>query len=527
MSTRAKSHAHVPLPFTFCHQPMTSFHNFFSILFHFRTITSDTNNTTSICPTKFDLSLTIYYDQNENMLRLTIDGSSDLYNQSTIEDLSHRFNILCQQLFSSSTFDLKRQPIYQISLLLPTEQDLIKQFNNQSEIRTRNTVYCIHQAFIEQTMKYPNKLAITLDDQCLTYQQLLTRVEHLSFILINENRVESGDVICQCIDRSIEMIIGMMSIIMCGAIYVPFNSNDPPDRLHSLIQQVNPKLILVNEISYLHFNQNNLTLLNITQIINCSDPLNDIQMEKLSKVKVTRDSICCVVFTSGSTGVPKGVQLRHRNLMDYFNAHSLDENEVVLQLSSCSFDVHLEEIYGALVRGAHLILLHIGGHLDFDYLTNVIQRNDVSFIAPVPSWIDALTSFINLNPHTRNRVKQVRWWFLGGEQLLTSTIRRFLPFIGKKCHVINSYGPAEITLTATFYQINPDEICTMPSIPIGRPLDGYEIYLLDEYGQPVLPGQHGEIVVGGKSKIFKKESVSLMIDDKVLEYLVDIMVEMI
>ena len=161
---------------------------------------------------KFDLSLTVYHDQYENMLSFTIDGSSDLYNQSTIQDLSHRFHLLCQQLFCSSSFDLKRQPIYEISLLLPIEQDLIQQLNNQSNIGNEKSVHCIHEVFIKQAMKHRNKIAITLDDQCLTYQELLTRVQHLSFLLINEKNVVEGDVICQCIDRSIEMIIGMMSI---------------------------------------------------------------------------------------------------------------------------------------------------------------------------------------------------------------------------------------------------------------------------------------------------------------------------
>ena len=190
--------------------------------------------------------------------------------------------------------------------------------------------------------------------------------------------------------------------------------------------------------------------------------------------------------------------------MNYFNGHFIEEKDIILQLSSCSFDVHLDEIIGALVRGAHLVLLRIAGHLDFDYVTNVIQRNNVTFVAPVPSWIDALTAFFNRNHHARNRVNQVRWWFFGGEQLLTSTIRRFLPFVGERSQMINSYGPAEITESATVYHIPHDEIPASPSIPIGRPLDGYHIHLLDEYQQPVVPGQQGEIVVGGKCCKLKK-----------------------
>jgi acetyltransferase-like isoleucine patch superfamily enzyme len=183
--------------------------------------------------------------------------------------------------------------------------------------------------------------------------------------------------------------------------------------------------------------------------------------------------------------------------MSYMNAHFIEENDIILQLASSSFDVHLDEINSALVRGAHLILLKVGGHLDFDYVTKVIDDHHVTFVAPVPSWIDALSQFLTKTPHAQNRVRQVRWWFSGGEQLLSSTVRQFLPFVGEQCHILNSYGPAEITETATCYEVRRDELSTMTSIPIGRPLEGYHVYLLDEYRQPVIPGQQGEIVVGG------------------------------
>ena len=88
-------------------------------------------------------------------------------------------------------------------------------------------------------------------------------------------------------------------------------------------------------------------------------------------------------------------------------------------------------------------------------------------------------------------------FLLLGEQLLSTTVRQFLPFVGEECHILNSYGPAEITESATCYEIRRDELSTITSIPIGLPLKGYRVYLLDEYRQPVVPGQQGEIVIGG------------------------------
>ena len=87
--------------------------------------------------------------------------------------------------------------------------------------------------------------------------------------------------------------------------------------------------------------------------------------------------------------------------------------------------------------------------------------------------------------------------FFEGEQLLSSTVSQFLPFVSEQCLILNSYGPAEITEAATFYEVHRDKLSTITSIPIGRPMVGYRIYLLDEYRQPVIPGQQGEIIVGG------------------------------
>ncbi|CAF0837215.1 unnamed protein product [Rotaria sordida] len=212
------------------------------------------------------------------------------------------------------------------------------------------------------------------------------------------------------------MIIGIMGIMMSGAIYAPLNPNDPLDRLESLIHQVNAKLVLVNRMSHSYVSKFSVPIINISEIVESHNSLNDTQIKQLSQVAVTPDSICHIVFTSGSTGTPKAVQIRHRNFMDYMKTHVIQTNDIVLQLISSSFDSHLDEIDGALVRGAQLILLKPGGHFDFDYVTQTIHDKKVTYIGPVPSWMNALGKFLNENRHAQERVKAVRCWYLGGKE---------------------------------------------------------------------------------------------------------------
>ncbi|CAF0953029.1 unnamed protein product [Adineta steineri] len=346
-------------------------------------------------------------------------------------------------------------------------------------------------------MMHPGKVAVTLDEQTLTYEELLAQVQRLAYFLINSQGVQPGDIICQCVHRSIEMIVGILGILMSGAIYVPLIPTDPIDRLQSLIHQVDAKLVLVNQNSPSHLNRFDVPIVDISEILDCPVRLNDAQIEQLSQVVVTPQSISHIVFTSGSTGLPKAVQLRHRNLLANIKTHIIEENDVVLQLSSSSFDSHLDDIGGALLQGGHLVLLKAGGHLDFDYMTKVIYEKNVTYVGPVPSWIGALSEFLSENYHAQERVRQVHWWYLGGEQLLSSTVSQLLPFISEESRIFNLYGPAEATVVTTCYEINRKDLSTIISLPIGRPLQGYRIYLLDDYRQPVVPGKEGEIIIGG------------------------------
>ena len=370
---------------------------------------NDDGRTTST----FILGLTVKYDQSSNVMICTFDGSSQLFDQATMETFAHRFDTMCQQLFSSS-FDRQLQSICQLSILLPTEQNILRKLDNSSKRPTDTR--CIHQAFTQQALQHPSKVAIVLDDQSLTYQQLLTRVRHLSFILINDKGIKTGDTVCQYVDRSIDMIVGIMSIMMAGGVYAPLSTSDPVDRLQSLILQVNAKLILVNTISRAGVSSLNVPIVDISEVVQSSILLNDALIEQLSNVDVTPESISHIVFTSGSTGVPKAVQIRHRNFMDYTQSQVIQGEDVVLQLTSSTFDSHLDDIHGALVRGAQLVMLKPGGQFDLDYLTQTIYDKKVTYVGPVPSWINALGKFLAENQHAQHRVKSVKYWYLGGQR---------------------------------------------------------------------------------------------------------------
>jgi non-ribosomal peptide synthetase component F len=153
---------------------------------------------------KFDFSLTIQYNQTTNQLSCTIDASLDLFNRPTVDKIAQRFYSMLQFLFRLHTDDQMKRRIYELPLLLSDDTSLIQSMNNTQVLFS--SLSCIHHEFVSQTMKHPQKLSVELDDQSLTYSELLYYVQMLALNLLNEQRVVPGDIISQCVERSLLMV---------------------------------------------------------------------------------------------------------------------------------------------------------------------------------------------------------------------------------------------------------------------------------------------------------------------------------
>jgi len=153
---------------------------------------------------KFDFALTFHYNQSINQLSCTIDASLDLFNRPTVDKIAQRFHSMLEQLLNIKDVQMNK-PIYELSLILPGERVLMQSMNNTQVLFS--SMSCVHNEFVSQTMKHPQKLAVELDDQSLTYSELLYYVQVLSLNLLSEQRIVPADVICQCVERSLSMVI--------------------------------------------------------------------------------------------------------------------------------------------------------------------------------------------------------------------------------------------------------------------------------------------------------------------------------
>ncbi|CAF3947469.1 unnamed protein product, partial [Adineta steineri] len=443
-----------------------------------------------------DFSLSFHHDMNMNQLSCTINASLDLFNRETVEKVSQRFHFILNQL-SASTIDSQiNQPIYELSLILSNEQYLMQSLNN-TQMSFSSPVTCIHHAFVYQVMKHPQKLAVELDEQSLTYCELLYYVQVLSLHLINKYIVIPGEIICQCVERSLSMVVGILSIAMVGSAYCPLSLRDPPQRLQALVNQTQSRLVLVHGSTPAVLSPDNLTL-NIDSVIRFEERSSAINLNELSNIAVTLESFVFVIFTSGSTGIPKAVQLRHRNFTQFMhsfvNIDVLTKSDTIIQMARCSFDNHLLSLVGTLIVGATLVMLRSEGNMDLEYLARVLDQKQITVMHAVPSLLNSLFEFLRISKR-KSAVKWLRSLCSGGEAVNVTQVSLFQSLVGKQCRIRNHYGPAEITINCACYLINLSKIQT--SISIGHLLPNYQCQILDEFAQFVSIGQEGELLVSG------------------------------
>ncbi|CAF1139561.1 unnamed protein product [Adineta steineri] len=443
-----------------------------------------------------DFSLSFHHDMNMNQLSCTINASLDLFNRETVEKISQRFHFILHQLSASIIDNQINKPIYELSLTLSNEQYLIQSLNN-TQTTFLSPLTCIHHEFVYQVMKHPQKLAVELDEQSLTYAELFAYVQMLAVHLLDEYGIIPNEVISQCVERGLSMVIGMMAIEMTGGVYFPLSFRDPGNRLHMLLQQTKSRLVLFHYLTKNKFNDI-ITTLSIDSILVNNNSSQQININELSSVHVTIDSIAYIIFTSGSTGMPKGIRVRHRNFIQCIYSlmciDSFTNNDTVIQMARCSFDNHIQEIIGSLIIGATIIMLRPRGTVELNYLAEIMRNKQVTYMHSVPSLLGNFFTFLKQN-HYLHFIKYIRSLCTIGEPCSMKLVNLILTDLTQHFTFWNWYGLTETTVACTFYPVNIK--FNADSIPIGRPLPNYQHLLLDNFLQCVIINQEGEIFIGG------------------------------
>ena len=427
---------------------------------------------------KFDFSL--FVEEHKNHLSCNIEYNTEFYNQNTMIGFSRHFMNIINQIISDINVKIK-----DLNILSDEEKNsIINDFNNTKVDFQEEKL--AHQLFEEQVEKTPDNIALIFNEKKMTYKELNEKSNQIASLL-REKGVKPDEIIGIMVNRSFDIMTGILGVLKAGCAYLPIDPDYPLERIDYLIEDSKTSIVLTQS------NIKDKLPENKVEIIELDDK--SIHQREVTNLPVISNSrnIAYIIYTSGSTGKPKGVMIEHRSLVNLITClqkrYPLDSNDAYLLMANYVFDGSISTVFGWFLDGGKLVLME----KDYNNMLDKIIEHNVTHLMLVPSMFNTLLlSSINDNISALSRLKCL---FLGGEKLNISLVKKAYELIGN-FNLVNRYGPTESTVCVTNYILN-NKVPNTQSVPIGKPLDNIKIYILDNNN--ICPiGVVGEICISGK-----------------------------
>lgn len=339
----------------------------------------------------------------------------------------------------------------------------------------------LDQLINDQSIKYPDKIAIKHGLKAFTYKNVNEISTQLSLFL-KDSKINQGDIIGVALDRSPELVIVLLAIIKAGATYLPIDSNFPVERINYMLKDADAKVLLTSK----SFRGKHQPVTGTVFIEDAWEQYTKYDTQFREPV-AAEDSLAYILYTSGSTGNPKGVQVKHSSLLNLLlsvqQEPGMDHNDIILATTTISFDIAELEVFLPLISGAQLVIADADAVKDGRMLLTLARSEKITIMQGTPfMWRTMLEA--GWDEPLPIKV------FCGGEAMAMDLAKSLL----ERCQGLwNMYGPTETTIYSIIKKVGPeDEIIT-----IGRPIRNTQVYLLDEQLNEVAPGAVGEICIGG------------------------------
>ncbi len=439
----------------------------------------DIDRTTS----RFDLTLAMA--ETQQGLVASFEYNTGIFDAATISRMVGHFQTLLSGVVAHPDQQLTDLPI----LTAAEQHQLLVEWNHTETSYPK--LQCIHQLFEIQVEQTPDAVAVVFVDEQLTYRELNYQANQLAHHLQTLG-VKPEVLIGICLERSVEMVIGLLGILKAGGAYVPLDPTYPKERLALMLQDTQVPVLLTQQhlVQMLPPHQAQVICLDTdwkanTDVANLQCPSNPVS-------KATIQNLAYVIYTSGSTGKPKGVMNTHMGLCNRLlwmqDVYHLTQTDRVLQKTPFSFDVSIWEFFWPLLHGACLVVAQPGGHQDSAYLVKLIGSQQITTIHFVPSMLQVFLEEPGLEVCTC--LKHV---ICSGEALPWKLQKHF--FTRLNAQLYNLYGPTEAAIDVTYWRC--DRHSDLPIVPIGSPIANTKSYLLDSFGRSVPIGVPGELHIGG------------------------------
>jgi amino acid adenylation domain-containing protein len=430
------------------------------------------------------LDLTLNVAATEAGLVTSWEFNTDVFARSTIERLAQHYVRLI-----SSCVAQPHLPLGELQMLDAAEREQLLHGFNATQAEYPQV--CLHELFEAQVRRTPQAIALEYQSQQLSFAALDARANQLAHYLRAQG-VGPDTRVGLCVERSLEMVIGILGILKAGGAYAPLDPSYPTQRLAYMLEDCAPAVLLLQSSVQGMLPWQGKSLCLDTQW----DEVAQYPSSTLSPAQLglTLEHLAYVIYTSGSTGKPKGVMNHHRGLVNRLwwaqQEYQVGPADRLLQKTPFSFDVSVWELLLPMLSGARLVMARPGGHLDPQYLSEVLQERQITMVHFVPSMLEVFLE----QPLPAGGYPALKRILCSGEALphaLQVRCQERLPAV----ELHNLYGPTEAAIDVTAWHCVAD---SYPGrVPIGRPIANTQIYILDGSGEPVPVGVVGELYLGG------------------------------
>jgi pristinamycin I synthase-3/4 len=432
---------------------------------------------------KFDLSL--YLQETPSGLRGAFQYATDLFDRETIERLAGHFETLLGGIVADPGRRTGDLPL----LNAAERHRLLVEWNATQADYPHE--HCLHELFAQQAARTPDAVAVVYEDRELSYAELERRSNQLGRHL-RALGVGPDVTVGVCVERSPELVIGLLGILKAGGAYLPLDPEYPPERLAFMLEDANAPVVVTQSAWVTRLSEPPATVVCL-----------DRDRERIADYSASAsasgacpENLAYVIYTSGSTGKPKGVAVRHQAVANYLHflrkQLGLGHDDTVLQVSAISFDPSVRDIFGPLLHGSRLVIMSADARKDpRAYLENIERHGISTLLSIIPRLLDSVVSAAGDSVAGES----LRDVLTCGEPLNYATHDAFRRTI-RNSRLVNQYGPTECTMVSAWF-VADEGSNRCGSVPIGRPISNARLYVLDEELAPAPIGVAGELYIGG------------------------------
>ncbi|MCK4260648.1 MAG: amino acid adenylation domain-containing protein, partial [Halanaerobiales bacterium] len=440
---------------------------------------------------KFDLTISaseVVSTEADSEITFNFDYSTKLYKRETVERMISYFTNILKAVTIDTDIKLS-----EIDMLTEEEKyKILYQFNDTKTNFPKEKT--LSQLFEEQVEKRPDNIAVVYEDKQLTYRELNEKANRLARTL-RKNGVKSNSYVGILVERSLEMIFGIMGILKAGGAYLPIGSKFPKDRIEYMLKNSQSEILLTQK----KFLNNELT--STVETINLEDE--EIFTGNCSNLEPTNTSfdLAYAIYTSGSTGKQKGVMIEHKSVISLVTGLAKIIYERygsylnVALVAPYFFDASVKQIFASLLLGHKLCIVPEDARIEGKRLLRFYRKNYIDISDGTPTHINLLLNIVGSEDNDLN----VKHFIIGGEELSSQVVKNFFKrFKDCKFYITNIYGPTECCVDTTSYLIAPEKLNSLNTIPIGKPIANEIVYILGKNLEILPVGVSGEIYISGE-----------------------------